>query len=81
MLLEGLMLSVAGTTLGLILGHVVAAAGTWLMREHQLYLIGLACVAEEAWLLIPAFAVGMVAALLPVDQACRIDISKVLAKR
>jgi putative ABC transport system permease protein len=80
-LLEGLLLAAVGTLLGLALGHgVAAAAGDWLWREHQLHLSGLTWVAGEAWLVLLALVLGLVAAALPALAAYRIDVSQVLAR-
>lgn len=80
-LLEGLLLAAVGALLGLALGHgVAAAAGDWLWREHQLHLSGLTWVAGEAWLVLLALVLGLVAAALPAFAAYRIDVSQVLAR-
>lgn len=80
-LLESILLAIAGAALGLVLGHAIAElAGAWLWREHQLYLSGLAWVPDEAWLAVMALVLGVVAALLPALQAYRIDISRLLAR-
>ncbi len=79
--LEGVLLALAGALAGLLLGHATAElAGAWLWRQHQVYLVGTTWVAEEAWLIVMAVAIGAVAALLPALQGYRIDISKVLAR-
>ncbi|MDP6951635.1 MAG: ABC transporter permease [Alphaproteobacteria bacterium] len=80
-LLEGFLLALAGTLLGLLLGHgAAAAAGDWLWREHQLHLSGLEWVAGETWLVLLALLLGLVAAALPAITAYRIDVSQVLAR-
>lgn len=80
-ILEGLLLSVAGVGLGIILGHGAAeVAGGWLWREHQVYLTGLAWVPAEGWLFALAIGVGFIAAILPAIQAYRTDIASILAQ-
>ena len=80
-LFEGCLLAVAGAVLGLALGHAAAeAAGGWLWREHQVPLDGLAWAPGEWWLPVAAAAVGAAAALVPALQACRLDVSEILAR-
>ena len=80
-LFEGLLLSLMGALIGLILGHLTAElAGTWLWREHQLYLSGLTLLREELWLLGLSGVIGIVAGLFPAIRAYRIDVAGVLAR-
>lgn len=80
-LLEGLLLVLAGTVIGIGLGHAVAQAlGFWLKQTQQLELSGWAWVTNELWLFALAFGVGLGAALLPAFQAYRTDIARTLAR-
>ncbi len=79
--LEGCLLTLAGTVLGVVLGHVAAEiAGIWLWREHRVPLDGLSFVTGELWLLAGAVALGVGASLIPALQARRMNISAVLAR-
>jgi putative ABC transport system permease protein len=82
LLLEGLLLSLAGAALGLALGHGLAAAlGAWLEKEQGVALTGLLWRPEELWLLAVALAVGALAALIPAWRAYRTDVARTLASR
>ncbi len=81
-LLEGLLLVLAGTVIGMVLGHAVAEAlGAWLKQTQQLELSGWAWVASELWLFVLAAGVGLAAAILPAIEAYRTDIARALASR
>ena len=81
LLLEGLLLGVGGTLLGLALGHLAAEGlAVWLRAEHLIPFTGGAFVVEELWLLALAVAVGAAAALIPAVRAYRLDIAAVLAR-
>jgi putative ABC transport system permease protein len=81
LLLEGLLLSVGGTLLGLALGQLAAEAlGVWLRAEHQIPFTGAVFVVEELWLLALSVAVGVLAAAIPAVRAYRLDIAAVLAR-
>jgi putative ABC transport system permease protein len=78
---EGVVLSLAGALLGLVLGHALASVlGVWLEREHAYSLSGLEWRLEELWLVAIAAAVGILAALLPAWRAYRTDVSRTLAQ-
>ncbi len=80
-LLEGLLMVLMGTVLGLVLGHVATEVLGWFLREaQQVEITGLAWTIEELWLLALAVGLGLVAALLPAFQAYRIDIARTLAQ-
>lgn len=81
-LLEGLLLVLAGTVIGIVLGHAVAEVlGATLKQTQQFELTGWAWVSAELWLFGLAFGVGLVAAMLPAIQAYRTDIARTLASR
>jgi putative ABC transport system permease protein len=81
-LLEGLLLVLAGTVIGIVLGHAVAQVlGVWLKQNQQLELSGWTWVTNELWLFALAVGVGLAAALLPAFQAYRTDIARTLASR
>jgi putative ABC transport system permease protein len=81
MLLEGLLLCVAGGVLGLLAGHALTE---WLGRSvpalSQWALTGWTWAPGEGWLIGLALLIGGVASMLPAVLAYRTDIAKVLAK-
>jgi putative ABC transport system permease protein len=81
LLAEGLLLALAGTALGLALGHGFASAlGVLLAAEQQYPVTGLSFRTEELWLAGAALAVGAAAALLPAWRAYRTDVARILAQ-
>lgn len=80
-LVEGLLLALAGTLVGLALGHAAAeVAGRMLAERQGLRLTGWAWMPGETGLVLAALATGLVAALLPAWQAYRTDLARVLAE-
>lgn len=78
--LQGLMLGMVGGVIGLVGGHVVAeGAGMWLRQSQQVLFTGSVVHAGELVILAAAVTVGLVAALLPAWQACRVEPSRVLS--
>ena len=77
---EGALLAAVGAALGLLLGHIAASllAASFSAAE-RLGLSGRTWVIEEIYVVGLAFAVGLVAALLPAIQAYRTDIAATLA--
>ncbi|MEM6512762.1 MAG: ABC transporter permease [Pseudomonadota bacterium] len=81
MLLEGLLLSVVGVTLGFLLGHVtMELLGGWLQSARGIELTGWRWLPAETGLLLGLFAVGAVAAAIPAVQAYRNDPARTLAQ-
>ncbi|MEX0729152.1 MAG: FtsX-like permease family protein [Aquisalimonadaceae bacterium] len=81
-LLEGLLLALAGVMLGLAFGHLGAELlGQSLRQAQQLEMTGRLFIAEEIWLILLAVGVGLLAALIPAWQAYRTDIAPTLAAR
>ncbi|NHQ92345.1 ABC transporter permease [Janthinobacterium lividum] len=77
LLAQGLLLSLAGTAIGWLLGH----AGIALLESMQdLNLQAWRVAPGEAWLPVIAMAVGLLAAALPAMRAYRTDIAAVLAR-
>ncbi|ANM29349.1 hypothetical protein ABI59_06710 [Acidobacteria bacterium Mor1] len=80
-LLEGLLLALAGTLLGMALGHLATEIlGGWTREARQMELTGALWVPRELWLVLLAPAVGVVAALIPAIQAYRTDIARTLTR-
>ena len=76
---ESLILTVAGTVLGLALAHGVAwAAGLWLW-EHNQILVSFAWADGEIVLVLAVLGLGILAALPSAVRAARIDIPRVLS--
>ena len=76
---ESLILTIAGTVLGLALAHGVAwAAGLWLW-EHNQILVSFAWADGEIVLVLAVLGLGILAALPSAVRAARIDIPRVLS--
>jgi len=79
--LEGLIITLAGSLLGLLLGHLVLYGATQLYaRPGQLGISSGQLATEELWIVAASLAVGLVASLIPAIQAYRTNISEVLAE-
>ena len=80
-LLEGVILAMLGTVLGLAGGHLAAELiGQWLPQARQLDLRGFIWLRAEWGLLLFALLLGLLAALIPALSAYRSDIARILAK-
>ncbi len=78
--IEGLLLTALGGILGLVLGHLGAAAiGGLSAVSNQLQIGGLLFLPQEWAVLGGCIILGLFAALLPAVRAYRVDISKALA--
>ena len=81
-ILEGLIITLAGCLLGILLGHLVLFTATqFYARPGQLGISSGQFAQEELWILAASLVVGLVASLLPAIQAYRTNISEVLAER
>jgi putative ABC transport system permease protein len=79
-LLEGTVLTLMGSIIGLLLGHGVLILLAQLMEQTQKAGIsGLVFYPEEWIILAGSLLLGLVCAIIPAVQAYRTDISKVLA--
>ncbi|TXK38145.1 ABC transporter permease [Pontibacter qinzhouensis] len=79
-LLEGVLLALAGSLLGLLLGHATLQLINSYQESAHTRLSGLYFMPQELYLLAAGCCVGMVAAALPAIQAYQSDISKILSK-
>jgi putative ABC transport system permease protein len=80
-LVEGMLLSLLGTVLGMLLGHAFTQVlGMMLSAGQQVEISGWYWVNEELWLLALALGVGMLSALVPAMMAYRTDIARSLAE-
>jgi putative ABC transport system permease protein len=78
---QGVIMALAGTAFGLLLGHLAAQGlGLWFNITKQMSFSGWNWAQEEWWLVLLALAVGTLAAVLPAVSAYRTDIAKTLAK-
>lgn len=81
LLMEGMVLAVAGAVLGVLIGHVLASLlGAWLEAQQHYPVSGLAWQPQELWLAVAALGLGLAAALLPAWRAYRTDVSRILAE-
>jgi putative ABC transport system permease protein len=77
---EGAVLALAGSLLGVGLGHALTSAlGAWLEQAQQPTVTGLAFLPEELGVAALAVLVGIVAAFIPAWRAYRTDVSRTLA--
>ncbi|MDR9366659.1 MAG: FtsX-like permease family protein [Balneolaceae bacterium] len=80
-ILEGLILSVAGCLLGFVIGHgAIALLGESFYQARQFDLTALIIVPSEVGLLGLAIGIGIISSLIPAVQAYRTDISAILSK-
>lgn len=80
-LTEALLVATGGTLLGMALAHAgIPLLSVFSARARDLGLSAGDVVAGEAWLLLLALLVALLAAALPSIQAYRTDVSRLLAK-
>ena len=81
LLLEGLLLSVFGVTLGFLTGHgAMELLGGWLESTRGVALTGWTWIPAQTLLLFSLFGVGAIAAAIPAVQAYRTDVARTLAE-
>lgn len=77
---EGVLLTVLGSVIGLLLGHaVVMLMTTFVAEARKAGISGIVFYTEEWIILAGSLLLGVLCALIPAWQAYRTDISKVLA--
>ncbi|MHA4896005.1 ABC transporter permease [Pedobacter sp. PWIIR3] len=79
-IIEGVLLTVIGTIIGLFLGHLVMETIGAFQESTQARLTGIIFLNSECWLIASGMIIGIIASLIPALQAYRTDISKILAK-
>jgi putative ABC transport system permease protein len=80
-LMEGLLLALLGYLLGMGLSHIGMEILAGAMQDAYRYTFsGWVLLREEAWLLLGALVIGVVAAIIPAIQAGRTDISTTLSE-
>lgn len=81
-LCEGLLITAAGTVLGLVAGHgVTQIISLSVAQARDMHLTGLVFSIEEVYIVLAAAVIGAIASLLPAIQAYRTDITSLLATR
>jgi putative ABC transport system permease protein len=79
---QALLLTLAGGVLGLALGHVLTGlVGYLLAADRSIPITGWTWLPEQMWVLAGAVAMALVAALLPVWAAYKLDVLKILQSR
>ncbi|SDJ96739.1 putative ABC transport system permease protein [Pedobacter sp. ok626] len=77
---EGIMLTLAGTIIGILLGHLVLEFIGSNQESSQAQLTGFVLLYNEIYLFVAGLAIGIFAAIIPAIQAYKSNISKILAK-
>ena len=79
-LFEGLILSLIGYVLGLLISHVgMEIFSIYLSESYHYDFTGFLWLEIEWWLLLGAVIIGIISALYPAYKAYKIDISKTLS--
>ncbi|MBB5621552.1 putative ABC transport system permease protein [Pedobacter cryoconitis] len=77
---EGILLTLAGTIIGMVLGHLVLQLIGNYQESSQARLSGFILLKDEIYLFVAGLAIGIFAAVIPALQAYRSNISKILSK-
>lgn len=77
---EGILLTLAGTIIGMVLGHLVLQLIGNYQESSQARLSGFILLKDEIYLFAAGLAIGIFAAVIPALQAYRSNISKILSK-
>ena len=79
---QGAVLGIAGTGLGVALGHGVGwLVAEWLERDRSLPIGALGWAPEEGLVVVGAVLIALAAAAVPAIRAWRLDVTTVLAER
>jgi len=80
-LIEGVIISLTGGLLGLLLGHLaVEGIGYWMSEAQQFAIRGFVILPGEVKIIILAVGIGVVSSIIPAIQAYRTEIAKTLSK-
>ncbi|MGY4385780.1 putative ABC transport system permease protein [Pedobacter sp. UYP24] len=79
-ILEGIILAVAGSLIGIVLGHAAVALIGHFQDSSQAKLSGTIFLVDECYLFAAGVSIGIIAAVLPSIQAYRANISKTLSQ-
>ncbi|NQX37603.1 putative ABC transport system permease protein [Pedobacter steynii] len=77
---EGIILTLAGTLIGIALGHLALQFIGNYQESSQAKLTGLVFLKDEIYLFVAGLAIGIFAAIIPAVQAYRSNISRILSK-
>lgn len=77
---EGILLTLAGTIIGIGLGHLALQLIGAYQESSQARLTGFVLLKDEIYLFVTGLAIGIFAAIIPALQAYRSNISKILSK-
>ena len=80
LIMEGVMISLAGALMGIALGHVLLEWIAMYQDKSHAKLTGFIIIKEEAWLIFGGLAIGFCASIIPALQAYKTNISMILAK-
>ena len=79
-MLEGLLITIVGAVIGLLIGHFALEIIGKYQESSQAKLTGFYFVTEELYLLLAGLLIGIVASIIPALQTYRVDIAKTLSK-
>ena len=79
-MLEGLLITVTGAIIGLVIGHVALSLIGYFQESSQARLTGAYFVMDELYLIGAGLAIGVIAAIIPAIQTYRVDIANTLSK-
>lgn len=79
-ILEGLILTIIGTIVGLALGHFALQLIGNYQESSQAKLTGMIFIPNEIYILFAGLGIGIFASIIPALQAYKSNISKILAK-
>ncbi|OWK70267.1 FtsX-like permease family protein [Pedobacter sp. AJM] len=79
-MLEGLLITLTGAIVGLVIGHVALSMIGHFQESAQARLTGVYFVADELYLIGAGMAIGIIAAIIPAIQTYRVDIASTLSK-
>lgn len=77
---EGVILTIAGTIIGVGLGHLALQLIGSYQESSQARLSGFIFLKDEIYLLVAGLAIGIFASIIPAIQAYRSNISRILSK-
>ena len=77
---EGILLTLAGTLIGITLGHLVLEFIASNQDSGQAQLSGFVLLYDEIYLFVAGIGIGIFAAIIPAMQAYQSNISKILSK-
>ncbi|MFZ6013841.1 MAG: ABC transporter permease [Bacteroidota bacterium] len=79
-LMEGALLTLMGSTIGMLMGHgVLLMMASLVVQTQKAGISGIVFYSEEWIILVGSLLLGLLCAIIPAIQAYRTDISKVLA--